>query len=221
MTWAWIIGTLLASYLVGSVPFGLLAGYLLKGVDIRQHGSRNIGATNAARVIGWKWFPFVLLLDALKGAGPCLLGLWLSARAGADLVLFAAIGALAGHLYSVYLKFKGGKGVATGLGVVLVLTTLPEIHAPLPALCALGVFGLTLLATRMVSVSSIVAALSMPAFYYAWLGATTFDSPYDRRFILICAMALAVLVKHRANIRRIMNGSEPRIGRKKPEAQNG
>ncbi|MCB9894543.1 MAG: glycerol-3-phosphate 1-O-acyltransferase PlsY [Planctomycetes bacterium] len=221
MTWAWIIGTLLVSYMVGSIPYGLLAGYLLKGVDIRQHGSRNIGATNAARVIGWKWFPVVLLLDALKGAGPCLLGLWLAPRAGTDLVLFAAIGALMGHLYSIYLKFKGGKGVATGLGVVLVVTTLPEIHVPLPALCALGAFGLTLLVTRMVSISSIVAGLSMPAFYYAWLGAQTFTEPYDRRFILICVMSLAVLVKHRSNIRRIMNGSEPRIGRKTPEASNG
>jgi glycerol-3-phosphate acyltransferase PlsY len=221
MTWVWITGTLVVAYLIGSIPFGLLAGYLLKGVDIRRHGSRNIGATNAARVIGWKWFPVVLLLDALKGAGPCLAGLWLSETAGADLVLFAAIGALAGHLYSVYLKFKGGKGVATGLGVVLVLTVVPELHAPLPALCALGVFLLVLLVTRMVSVSSIIAGISLPAFYYAWLGGLTFTQPYDRRFILICVMALAVLVKHRANIRRIMNGSEPRIGRKKPEATNG
>ncbi|MCB9936497.1 MAG: glycerol-3-phosphate 1-O-acyltransferase PlsY [Planctomycetes bacterium] len=221
MIYVWIVGTLLVSYLVGGVPFGLLAGKLIKGVDIRQHGSRNIGATNAARVIGWKWFPVVLLLDALKGAGPCLAGLWLSGRAGTDLALFAAIGALAGHLYSVYLKFKGGKGVATGLGVVLVLTVVPDIHAPLPALCALGVFGLVLLATRMVSVSSIVAALSVPVFYYAWLGGTTFTDPYNNRFIFLVLVSLFVVVKHRANIRRIMSGTEPRIGRKKPEVTNG
>jgi acyl phosphate:glycerol-3-phosphate acyltransferase len=219
MTYAWIIGTLLVSYLVGSVPFGLLAGKLIKGVDIREHGSRNIGATNAARVIGWKWFPVVLMLDAMKGAGPCLAGMWLSEHAGADLVLFAAIGALAGHLYSVYLKFKGGKGVATGLGVVLVLTVVPEFHAPLPALSALGVFALVLLATRMVSIASMVAGLSIPAFYYAWLGTTMFTDPYQWRFIFLVIISLAVVIKHRGNIRRIMNGTEPRLGRK--EAQHG
>src|SRR5690606_19298027 len=125
MTFVWIIGTLIVAYLVGSIPFGLIAGKLVKGVDIRQHGSRNIGATNAARVIGWKWFPVVLLLDALKGAGPCLAGHFLSSQAGVDLVLFAAIGALLGHFFSIYIGFKGGKGVATGLGVVLVITASP------------------------------------------------------------------------------------------------
>jgi acyl phosphate:glycerol-3-phosphate acyltransferase len=220
MVWLWITGTLIVSYLVGSIPFGLLAGKLIKGVDIREHGSRNIGATNAARVIGWKWFPVVLLLDALKGAVPCLLGLWLSERAGADLALFAAIGALAGHLYSVYLKFKGGKGVATGLGVVLVVTTVPEYHAPLPALCALGVFAIVLAVTRMVSISSILAAMSIPAFYYAWLGALTFQPPYDARFVFLVVISIAVVIKHRSNIRRIMSGTEPRIGRK-AEAQHG
>ncbi|MCA8910372.1 MAG: glycerol-3-phosphate 1-O-acyltransferase PlsY [Planctomycetes bacterium] len=221
MPWLWIIATLIGAYLVGSIPFGLIAGKAIKGVDIREHGSRNIGATNAARVIGWKWFPVVLILDALKGAGPCLAGLWLSRYTTADLALWAAIGALAGHLYSVYLKFKGGKGVATGLGVVLVLTTVPDVHVPLPALCALGVFALILLATRMVSVSSILAALSIPAFYYAWLGAKTFEAPYLNRFIFLSLVSLFVMVKHRANIRRILTGEEPRIGRKKPEAQNG
>ncbi|MCA8937729.1 MAG: glycerol-3-phosphate 1-O-acyltransferase PlsY [Planctomycetes bacterium] len=221
MVWLWISATLIGAYLVGGIPFGLIAGKLIKGVDIREHGSRNIGATNAARVIGWKWFPVVLALDALKGVGPCLVGLWLAARAGVDLALWAALGALLGHVYSIYLKFKGGKGVATGLGVVLVLTTVPDLHVPLPGLCALGVFVLILLATRMVSVASIVASLSIPAFYYAWLGATTFTSPYDWRFVFLTVVSLFVVVKHRANIRRIMNGNEPRIGKKKPEAQNG
>lgn len=221
MAWLWITATLIGAYLVGSIPFGLIAGRVIKGVDIREHGSRNIGATNAARVIGLKWFPVVLLLDALKGAGPCLAGLILSPHAETDLVLVAAVGALLGHVYSVYLRFKGGKGVATGLGVVLVMTTVPDLHVPLPALCALGVFALMVLATRMVSVASIAAALSIPAFYYAWLGATTFTSPYDRRFVFLVVVSLFVVVKHRANIRRVMNGSEPRIGHKKAEAQNG
>ncbi|MBZ0136363.1 MAG: glycerol-3-phosphate 1-O-acyltransferase PlsY [Planctomycetes bacterium] len=220
MDWLWIIGTLTAAYLVGSIPFGLIAGKVIKGVDIREHGSRNIGATNAARVIGWKWFPIVLMLDALKGAGPCLAGMWLMQYTTVDLVLFAAIGALLGHLYSVYLKFKGGKGVATGLGVVLVLTVVPEFHAPLPALCALGVFALIMFVTRYVSAASIVAALTIPAFYYAWLGGVMLTDPYQWRFVFLCVVSLFVVVKHRGNIRRIMAGSEPRVGRK-AEAHNG
>jgi acyl phosphate:glycerol-3-phosphate acyltransferase len=219
MDWLWIIGTLIGAYLVGSIPFGLIAGKL-KGVDIREHGSRNIGATNAARVIGWKWFPIVLMLDALKGAGPCLAGMWLMRYTQVDLVLFAAIGALLGHLYSVYLKFKGGKGVATGLGVVLVLTVVPDSNLPLPALCALGVFALVMFATRYVSAASVLSALSIPAFYYAFLGAGVLDGHYQWRFVFLCVVSVFVVYKHRGNLRRIMTGQEPRVGRK-TEAQNG
>jgi glycerol-3-phosphate acyltransferase PlsY len=215
MNFLWIIGTLALAYLVGSIPFGLIAGKLLKGVDIREHGSRNIGATNAARVIGWKWFPVVLMLDALKGAGPCLAGMYLMRFTTYDLALLAAFGALMGHFYSVYLKFKGGKGVATGLGIVLVLTSVPPTSLPIPAFCALGVFAVILLATRIVSISSIIAALSIPAWYYAWLGPQTWTEPYDLRFIFLCVVAVAVVVKHRGNIRRIMAREEPRLGRKK------
>lgn len=215
MSFLWLIGTLAAAYLVGSIPFGLIAGKLLKGVDIREHGSRNIGATNAARVIGWKWFPVVLVLDALKGAGPCLAGMLLMGHTHYDLALAAAFGALMGHFYSVYLGFKGGKGVATGLGVVLVLTSVPPTDLPIPAFCALGVFAVVLLVVRIVSVASLVAALSIPAFYFAWLGGQTWTAPYDFRFLFLCVVAVAVVVKHRTNIRRIMAHEEPRIGRRK------
>ncbi|MBK8205917.1 MAG: glycerol-3-phosphate 1-O-acyltransferase PlsY [Planctomycetes bacterium] len=218
MTWTWIIGTLIAAYLVGSIPFGLIFGYLVKGVDIRQHGSRNIGATNAARVIGFKWFPLVLLLDALKGAGPCLAGHFLAAHAGADLVLFAGIGALLGHFYSCYIGFKGGKGVATGLGVVMVLTMMPDTYIPLAALCALGVFALVLAVTRIVSAASIVAAVSIPAFYFIWMGPVVLSEPLMWRFLFLIFVCLFVVVKHRANMRRMMKGEEPRIGRKQEAA---
>lgn len=215
MNFLWLSGTLLLSYLVGSIPFGLIAGRVLKGVDIREHGSRNIGATNAARVIGWKWFPVVLALDALKGAGPCLAGMLLMHHTVHDLALVAAFGALMGHFYSVYLAFKGGKGVATGLGIVLVLTWLPEYGMPLPALSALGVFAVILLFARIVSVASLVSALSIPIWYAVWLGDSLWTSPFDMRFIFLCVVAVAVVVKHRSNIRRIMAGEEPRLGRKR------
>jgi acyl phosphate:glycerol-3-phosphate acyltransferase len=223
MTWLWISLTVVAAYLVGSIPFGLLAGLWFKGVDIREHGSRNIGATNAARVLGTRWFFVVLILDALKGAVPCIVAALLSAQAGVDLVIAAAVGALLGHFFSIFLRFKGGKGVATGLGVVLVMTALPAGSIapgwPLPALCALLVFGAVLLLTKVVSASSIVAALSVPAFYVLWLDEAALEPPLLWRFVFLTAVALFVIVKHRGNIARIMRGKEPRLGeRKKAEA---
>lgn len=218
MTWVWIASVFVGSYLIGSIPFGLIFGFLVRGVDIRQHGSRSIGATNAARVIGWKWFPAVMLLDALKGAGPCFAGLMLTERTGFDLALVAAIGALLGHFYSVYIGFKGGKGVATGLGVVLVLTVVPDSGVPWPALCALGVFALALLITRFVSAASMASALSIPAFYAFWLGADALREPLVWRFGFLVVVCLFVVLKHRANMRRILKGEEPRIGRKPQEA---
>lgn len=203
----------LGAYLVGSIPFGLIAGYLVKGVDIREHGSRNIGATNAARVLGAKWFPVVLLLDALKGLLPTA-AMWpLSARL--DLMLVAACGALVGHLFPVYLKFRGGKGVATGLGVMLALTHTPETWLPLPALCALGAFALVVAIGRMISLASIGAALSLPLWYWFWTQPHTFaGQPWLGRFIFLCVCCGFVVIKHRGNIGRILKGTEPRLGRK-------
>src|SRR5262245_17535552 len=157
MIWLWIVATFASAYLVGSVPFGLVAG-LLKGVDIRQHGSKNIGATNAGRVLSRPWFFIVLTLDALKVAGCALAGHFLAANAGADLALAAGVGAIVGHFFSVYLGFKGGKGVAAGLGVVLVLAHPPQALVPYPAFVALCAFALVLLATRWMSAASIAAA---------------------------------------------------------------
>jgi glycerol-3-phosphate acyltransferase PlsY len=207
-----------AAYLVGSVPFGLLAGFL-KGVDIREHGSRNIGATNAARVLGRKWFLIVLLLDALKGALPALLAGLFSERAGADLALAAACGALCGHLFPVYLGFRGGKGVATGLGVVLVLTPAPGSWLPLAALLALGVFVLVVALTRMISAGSITAALVLPLAYGLLLGRAALEPPSLWRIVFFSVVGIFVIVKHRQNIARIVNGTENRIGRRGEPAQ--
>lgn len=213
----WIGLTVLGSYLIGSVPFGYLAGRIFKGVDIREHGSRSIGATNAARVLGRHFFPIVLALDAGKGLVCCLGGLLLShALWGApepDLALFAGVGALLGHFFSVFLKFKGGKGVATGLGVVLVLSRMPESWLPLAAFCALGVFVIVLLLTRMMSAGSILAGISLPVFYAGWLRDAAFEQPWLARFVFFCLIAVFVLVKHRSNIGRILKGKESRIGK--------
>lgn len=215
MEWAWIAGVGLAAYLLGSVPFGLLTGFLVRGVDIREHGSRNIGATNAARVLGWKWFPVVMLLDASKGFGASLAGLLLSQRGGVDLALVGGLCSLLGHFFPLYLKFRGGKGVATGLGVVLVLTALPASGWPWPGLAALGTFVLVLLVTRMISASSMVAALSLPCWYAGMVGSRLEQQPWLGRMIFFGFVAAFVIVKHRGNLKRIIKGEEPRLGRKR------
>jgi glycerol-3-phosphate acyltransferase PlsY len=161
MTLPVLIAVVLLAYLLGAVPFGYLIARM-RGVDILRQGSGNIGATNAARVIGFRWFPVVLALDALKGFGPTALAGLLNDRgilgysASLDYVIVAAVGAMLGHTFSPYLKFKGGKGVATGLGVMLAITGTPGSVIPLPALCAFGVFLLALIPTRMMSAASIV-----------------------------------------------------------------
>lgn len=225
----WFIGlaVLAVSYLIGSIPFGLIAGFALKHVDIRTVGSGNIGATNAARVIGWKWFPVVLALDALKGFGPTALAGLLNDRgvlgysASLDYVIVAAVGAMLGHTFSLYLKFKGGKGVATGLGVMLAITGIPSTVVPVPTLCALGVFILALVLTRMMSAASIVATASIPPFYWLFTRPDTFDNPWRSRFIFLCLVCAFVMFKHHANMGRILRGTEPRLGRKKTEAAHG
>lgn len=217
----WLIGlaVLTVSYLVGSIPFGLIAGRVLKGIDIRTVGSGNIGATNAARVIGWKWFPAVLLLDALKGFGPTALAGLLNERgilgysASLDYVIIAAVGSMLGHTFSAYLKFHGGKGVATGLGVMLAITGIPATVVPVPTLCAVGVFILVAALTRMVSAASVAATSSIPLFYWLFTMPHTLENPWRSRFIFLSLACAFVVYKHRGNMKRILRGTEPRIGK--------
>jgi glycerol-3-phosphate acyltransferase PlsY len=203
---------LAGAYLVGAVPFGWLTARFVRGVDIRTTGSGNIGATNAARVLGARWFPVVFTLDMLKGAGPVLAMRWLLASAGgparfepAPLVVAAALAAILGHVFPVWLGFKGGKAVATGTGVFLVLT-------PRAALVAAAVWIALFALFRYVSLASISAAPALAA-------AATFlfaPDPFGRGIFLtlFCwAGAALVVLLHRANIRRLLAGTEHRIGR--------
>ncbi|MBK9975485.1 MAG: glycerol-3-phosphate 1-O-acyltransferase PlsY [Planctomycetes bacterium] len=225
----WLIGlvVLSVSYLVGSIPFGLIAGKLIAGVDIRTVGSGNIGATNAARVIGWKWFPLVLVLDALKGFGPtALAGLLndagiLGYSAILDYVIIAAVGAMLGHSFSAYIKFHGGKGVATGLGVMLAITGIPATVVPVPTLCAMGVFVLVLALFRLISASSVLATASIPLFYWLFTAPVTLDNPWRSRLIFISLACAFVVWKHRGNMQRILKGTEPRVGQRATEPGNG
>lgn len=225
----WLIGlaVLAVSYFVGSIPFGLIAGKVIAGVDIRTVGSGNIGATNAARVMGWKWFPVGLTLDALKGFGPtALAGLLndagiLGYSAILDYVIIAAVGAMLGHSFSVYIKFRGGKGVATGLGVMLAITGIPATVVPVPTLCAMGLFILVLALGRMVSAASVLATASIPLFYWLFTSPITLENPWRSRLIFISLACAFVVWKHRGNMKRILKGTEPRVGQRATEPGNG
>jgi glycerol-3-phosphate acyltransferase PlsY len=208
--------SIIASYLLGSIPTGLWLGLSLRGVDIREHGSKNIGATNTMRVLGKGLGAIALIGDALKGLIPVLLISRLSDWPYAPLA--CGIAAIAGHLASIFLRFHGGKGVATSLGVFLAL-------CPLPTLIAAIVFAISIFATRMVSVGSIAAAIAMTASVYALphhlATAPAHLLPADASLrIVVTIVATLVIVKHRANIGRIIRGEESKLG-KKPENSGG
>lgn len=205
--WAWVIGLWLAAYLVGAIPFGYLVARM-RGVDIFREGSGNIGATNVGRVLGKKFGALVLLLDVAKGAGPVLAALalkptltdapywaftgWLEVGAGMATIL--------GHIFPVYLRFRGGKGVATGAGVVVVLF-------PLETLGAFLAWVLVLLASRYVSLASIVAAIVLSALHGMLAAGGKEQAP-----LLFCFFASAlVIIRHYSNIGRLLRGTENQV----------
>ena len=186
---------LLASYLLGSIPNGLIFGKLLWNVDLRQHGSHNIGATNAWRTLGRVPGLLIFLLDFLKGYLAVWLALHFIGTPGS--MVLAGIIAIAGHSCSIFLRFKGGKGVATGLGVIAML--MP------PITCIVFLVWLAIvLTTRYVSLGSIVASALVPLL--AWL----FYEPWE--YILLGLLAAVfIIVRHRTNIDRLMRGTENKI----------
>lgn len=195
------LGVLL-SYLAGSVPFAYLAGRA-RGIDLREHGSGNLGATNAIRVLGPRIGGLVYVADTLKGLLPVLLLPKVVTSPSPDLWAIAfGLAAVIGHVRPVFLRGKGGgKGVATAGGVFLGL-------AWLPTLISVVVFAVTLMATRIVSVSSLLSAVALPIALLVWAGP---DSPV---FIVSLAIMLFVVWTHRSNIDRLRRGEEPRFGRK-------
>ncbi|AFZ48979.1 glycerol-3-phosphate 1-O-acyltransferase PlsY [Dactylococcopsis salina] len=200
---------LMTAYLLGSIPTGFLAGYWLQKIDIREYGSGSTGATNVLRVLGAKAAVAVLLIDLLKGAiavGIVKLGVVqlpnvaLSEDWTAWLVVLTALAAVFGHSKSVWLGFSGGKSVATSLGTLLVMT-------PPVALAGVAVFGMTLAASRMVSLSSLMSAIGINVFMI------TLNEPLPYIIFAVCA-AFYVFWRHRTNIDRILAGTEPKIGQK-------
>ena len=196
---------LIAAFLIGSVPSGFLVGKL-RGVDIREHGSGNVGATNAGRVMGKRAGFITLGCDVIKG----IVALWLASFAPQDALLagtttrdlsaILGLTALVGHCYSPFLKFRGGKGVATGAGVFLML-------APVETSIALGIFAVLLKWKGYVSLSSCIAAASVPLLL--WIG------PVSEPVVAGAATAAAALIiyRHKANIERLRAGKEPKAGK--------
>jgi len=206
------IASALVGYLLGGIPSGLLIGRA-RGVDLRTAGSRNIGATNAFRVLGPRWGALVFALDTLKGylatlipkllAGGLAGGLFEAARPGDVLTatLAGGIASILGHVFTPWLRFKGGRGVATSLGVFLGI-------APLPTLVAFAIWVSLVAISRRVSVGSIGAASAYPFLVY-WLAPR--GAPRGVVTGVAAAVALLVLVRHLSNIRRLMSGTEPPI----------
>ena len=186
-------------FLLGSIPSGFLVARA-KGVDIRQHGSGNIGSTNVLRTLGKGPGYFVFACDALKGVAAVLLARWLVP--GDDLTAIgAAVACVLGHNYTPWLGFKGGKGVATSLGVLIALV-------PLASALVFGLWALLFLLTRYVSLASVLASAALPAVVW-WLRGV------GALFWFSLAIGLLAIFRHQENIRRLLAGTESRFERKK------
>ena len=216
----WIIAAAIA-YVVGSIPFGLMIG-LAKGIDIRDHGSKNIGATNTGRVLGRSWGIICFFLDLLKGLAPVMAAGWyfgwlnttVMTPSDAGKWLAVAIAAIMGHVFSCFLKFKGGKGVATGFGVILGIWP----YLTLPAIGALITWVVVVLISKYVSLASIAASLGLPVYFVVVTQFT--DGSLSATWPFLAGtglMAILIVARHINNIQRLLRGEENKIslGKKK------
>lgn len=212
----------LGAYLLGAIPFGLLIG-LTRGVDIREHGSRNIGATNAGRVLGRKWGYLCLILDVLKGFIPALAARYVLLDEPADSLMLLAwilvgVAAVLGHMLPVYLKFRGGKGVATTVGVALGIFPYYTVAMSV----ALLLYAVVRFSTGLVSLGSLTIAVAFPAAFFVYVGFRSDVSLAGYWPLAAVAVLLGVLIiaGHRSNIARLLRGEEFRIGADKSESSS-
>ncbi|WP_177237630.1 glycerol-3-phosphate 1-O-acyltransferase PlsY [Paenibacillus sp. 1_12] len=196
----WYVIPILIGYLLGSVSFSFLAGKLLKGIDIRNHGSGNAGATNTLRVLGVAPGITVLLLDALKGVIAVLLGSWLGDGSSLLLVL-CGVAAIAGHNWPIFFGFRGGKGIATTIGVMITL-------AFVPVLIAIAATVIVIAITRYVSLGSLLLTALLPILIW------TMGRPMEI-FVLSLILFVFAWYRHRSNIVKLLKGQENKLGAKK------
>jgi glycerol-3-phosphate acyltransferase PlsY len=198
-----LLTLLLIAYLLGSIPFGLILVKVVRGQDVRLSGSGNIGATNVARSSGAPLGIATLLLDALKGYAAVAVAILVARRNVMEVEMVAASAALCailGHVFPVWLKFRGGKGVATGVGAFIGL-------APRAVLVVLALFLVIVLIFRYVSLGSIVASAMFPVLaFFLYRGRSSVTD-----FLVMAGASLLIIVKHKANIRRLLNGTENRL----------
>jgi len=195
---------LIVSYLLGAIPVSVIVGKFIHGVDVREHGSGNAGATNTWRVLGWKAGVTVLALDAGKGAAAAMLVPLIHFGrlpfTAPVIAILCGLAAVVGHVFPVYAGFRGGKGVATGAGMLIAI-------APIPVGIAIGVFGLSMFLFGMVSLGSILGVMSVPI---SIVLLNRFSTAHYHPLLLAitCALALFIIFNHRANIGRIFQGNE-------------
>lgn len=200
------------AYLIGGIPFGYVIARAVAGIDIREHGSGNIGATNCGRVLGLRYFFLVFLLDFLKGALPVLLAQYIAAAPERvsltsmevfGLPVAVGFAAILGHMFPVYLGLRGGKGVATSIGVISIL-------APIPAVIGVSVWLLAVALTAYISVGSLLFAATFAASYLLLA-----DDPFAFRelpmLLFVASVVILVTFGHRENIVRLVNGTEARV----------
>lgn len=211
---------IILSYLVGSIPTSIIISKAARGIDIRNHGSGNAGGTNVMRVLGWKFGILVIMLDALKGAIAVIIIARLffgplpfeniSPFDDFTLVqIIAGLAAVVGHIWTVFASFRGGKGIATALGMLIMLVTVEM-------LIAIGVFALVVLISRYVSLGSIIAAISVPSTLFIRENLLHINIPgYNTLFPFIIAVSALVIFTHRKNLVRLINGNENKISFRK------
>ena len=211
----WTALFIIGAYLLGAVPFGLLIG-LARGVDIRQHGSRNIGATNAGRVLGRGWGFLCLALDILKGLAPTLAASFVLVRRPTDPAMLlgwigVGLAAVLGHVFPIYLRFRGGKGVATTIGVALGI--FPYYTIAMAA--ALVLYAVVRFSSGMVSLGSLTIAVAFPTAFFVFVGLDPALSVYDTWPLgCVCVLlGLLIVLRHSGNIARLLKGEESKVGR--------
>jgi glycerol-3-phosphate acyltransferase PlsY len=192
---------LVLAYLIGATPTSYIAAKVGKGIDLREHGSKNLGATNVYRVLGWTYAVPVGVIDVVKGAVPvAILGPWSNGPGWFTVGL--GLAAVLGHMFSPYVRFRGGKGVATAAGMFLAL-------APLAIVISVAIWSVTLWVSGYVSVASLTVAVLFPL----WVRITAPDQPYT--FWASVVLALMIVYTHRANIQRLSAGTENRFRTRK------
>lgn len=212
------------SYLLGSIPFGLVVGKLFKKIDIREHGSKNVGSTNAVRVLGFKWGVLTFIFDCLKGALPILIVKYfigdtnLYVLGSVNVIIMYGAASVIGHIYPIYIGFKGGKAVATSVGAVIAIS-------PIIGVSGILIFFLIVWITKYASIASMIASVSVGVALWVdtvWLTIFIDAGPNNNslqynlvNLILVSVLVCMILYKHRKNFIKLLKGTENKFGSKK------